>query len=81
MYSLVLTSFSILILMFQTSPTKNPTVSPTTSPTTSPTVDLPDDGWLVSNILAGSSAEVSGCINTWSSGVNLFDGTTTKFYW
>jgi len=74
------------------SPSRNPTSSPTSTPSDSPssspsftpsenpTADLPDDGWLVANILSGGSdTESFGCINYSANPWKMFDGTTNKF--
>ena len=63
----------------QVSPTKSPSVSPSISPTANPTANLPDDGWLVTNILEGSSATNFRCV-TDSKVWKAFDKSTNK-YW
>lgn len=48
------------------------------SPSANPTADLPDDGWLIPNILEGSSGADFGCTNdakVWKA----FDKSTTKY--
>jgi predicted nucleic-acid-binding Zn-ribbon protein len=61
------------------SPTKSPTQSPSMSPSNNPTAELPADGTLVANILAGDTFTNFGCVNVgapWKSS----DGSTNKYY-
>ena len=61
-------------------PSKSPSASPSHSPTVNPTADLPDDGWLVSNIMEGGSVSHFGCSNNYDKSRKVMDKNTNKWY-